>query len=484
MSMILRRARPNSPAEGSGEGRILARRRGASDEYPGSVARDPLARTERASSAPGIQVEAPKGSVFALGYLLLITVAVNQMFFLVPWQHIHGVFNVRDVGNGLILLGLPWLLLTRSDLSIFKNPFSILFLIYLPFAVMQAAFASFNFGQPILSSIIGVRDQLYYLSFFVFLLLLDTPAKIERMLNLLTIVAVVVFALGLINYFGPTLFYQKWAHGHGIRAGIVRGYMPAMNVVSLAALWMSSRWMVALDRTARHRAGFWTIVLIGAHFFQQTRSRIIAITAVLLAALFFRKRYALLVGAMAGFLAAAGVAQLFMKDNLVIDSFASAAQNLQEGSGTWGARETQIETDIKVFLAHPWLGSGATALRVASNTDDSNSVAVLNAIVTNADLGYTHWLKAYGVAGILWLVAFFVLLWRKARALVRMLPAEYQPLALFCAAYVGYVTISFVTINHLMRPAGIWPLCLVVAAMVRLERVAQWQSGSPAWPQH
>ncbi len=149
----------------------------------------------------------------------------------------------KDIGLIMILLGLAHqIFIKRANLAIFSNAFTWLFLGYLILVMTQVALASINYDQTLIRGLQVIRHQFYYLSFFLFLLLLRTPEEICKLLNGLTIVALGCVILSIVEYSGFELFHHQFADIDKLRSGIVRADVPGMDLISLAYLWNVSRW--------------------------------------------------------------------------------------------------------------------------------------------------------------------------------------------------------------------------------------------------
>lgn len=403
-------------------------------------------------------------------YFLLIFASANYAFTLVPWYQIHGVFNIFDVGNGLILLGVAYAFLFRGrERSAVWNPFTLLIVIYIISALFQPVIATMNYDQSLLDGLVTVRHQFYYFSFFLFLLLLDTPQKATKLLDMLTVIAVVLTVLGVINYFGTVIFYSEWAEGHGFRSGIKRAYIPAMPILSAALIWQFSKWITKTGNGGKSGAA--SILLLGAHFFRQSRGRLLGVLGLIVVLLFYKRKFKLLGGMFLLAIAVVSIAQVTMKENIFLSPFKTATQEVETGEGTWGARELQIAADMREFKANPVFGSGLIALRLSKKIGMSMSeIDDMQFKTSNQDLGYYHWIKFYGVAGIIWLTFFYVQLLAKSRKAERVAGPENKALALFAMSYVGFVIVTYVTLSHLTDPDGILLVCLTAVIIARLVR--------------
>ena len=406
----------------------------------------------------------PKG-YFKLIYLLIIILSANQFLNLGAWVHIAGVFNVRDMGNVMILIGIIILLFRRGVDPIIRNRVSLLILLYLFLVGIHIALASLYYGQPLIQGMLGARHHLFYLSFFLFLIILDSPEKIRRFLNMLTGLALVIIVLALINYFGPTIFSHRWAEGHGVRGGVVRGFIPGMNIVSVAAIWEFSK------LTERGRFGFGSmagLVLFVAHVFRQTRMRTVGLILVILWLLGSRKRYGVLAAVLFIGITGSVIMQLMTGKDILSIQIVTAFEDVIEGEGTWRGRALQLETALNAFMEHPVLGSGSLVLRPDQVANIGGAYNELYALQYKADLGYASWLKSFGIVGILWLFLFMWFWWTGSRKIQRIAGAAMLVEASFLEALLIFFAGTFLTLNHFMYPGTIVFVCMGAAMVVRL----------------
>ncbi len=405
-----------------------------------------------------------------IGLLLFVVFAAFDSFYLLPWARIPGVFNFSDLGLlGILGALLVQLGLTSSDRvrEMFRQPEVWLALVYLVIVLMQVSLAGLNYRQSVVNGVVAARHQFYYLSLPLVYLCIRSLGEFRLFLKLLSLVACAVFALALVNYFVAPIFTHRYAEGHHTRMGVVRGFIPGMALIGFAAVWEAAQWVGGYQRGwAVSARGLW---LFAAHFFRQTRSRLVAITLVWVALLLVHRRFGLLVLLAGVFSVAALVAEMTLEENLMVGLFTSTAEDIGEVEGTWNARLQQLEVVWHEFQDHPILGSGATILRITEGTEGTANRAA-NALAHKADLGYPSMLKAYGLVGVLWLVGFLSVMgvrayraWQSGNALERCL-------ALFCLAYLLFVGISGLTINHFMFSEGILMLCIVGALVASLRQ--------------
>ncbi|HEC17414.1 MAG TPA: O-antigen ligase domain-containing protein [Sedimenticola sp.] len=397
---------------------------------------------------------------------LIIIASANGFFSLGAWWHVAGVFNIADVGNGLAMLVITLGLVAANERLLLRNPFTILLLLYLLMVGMHISLAGFYHDQEILQSLIGARHQFYYLSFFAFLVLLPTREEVLRLLNALAVLALILFLLSLVNYYGVTLFSHRWAEGHGVRSGIERGFIPGMGVLSLALMWLASRW--ASGRKMVTSSGAGAVLLFAAHVFRQTRSRLIAATVVLIGLFIWRKRFKELALA-AGVVALISVVWLSgTEGSLLVNLFSSSVEDVTTESGTIRGRLAQLNVALEEFYAHPYIGSGASVLRTEGVVAMYGKVKDVAALGYKSDLGYAKWLGSYGLLGALWFASFWIVVLVKLRRVAKDCASADAMLPAFVGSYLAYVAISFLTINHFMKPEGIVLLMLVLAVLVRI----------------
>lgn len=404
-------------------------------------------------------------------FIILIIICANKLFYLVPWAHVHGVFNITDVGAGLIIIALGFTLLKQRDLSVLNNPISFLILALFLILGIHVALARIHFNQSFISGLFGIRHFSYYLLFFLALLWLKTADDYIKILNILSVIAFLLFLISVVNYFRPGLYHHMWVEGHGTRSGIKRAFIPGMSIICLALLWEYSKWTIKVSNRSKNALA--AFVLLAAHFFEQTKGRILAMVFVIL--LMFGWKRGMGFGSnlvLMMFVTAAVISgvTLFEKaaNNIMLSPIALTVRDVTEQRGTWGARLEQIEIDWREFLEHPIVGSGLSAVRIKKNQRNLSKYSVLKAKAQKADLGYTHWLKFFGIVGVVWLIAFFYNSWSILRIAIQDCSGKEQMIALLASSYLGYVAISFITLNHFMFPCRIVLLSLVAAAVVRL----------------
>ncbi len=407
-----------------------------------------------------------KSNTLRIFFILLLICSTNTFFYLGPWWHRSGVFNIADVGNALMWISIPLIIAFSKNRQPLWNPISPLIFFYISFVILHIFLAYANYGQSLFDGLVAIRHQFYYLSFFLFVLLLDDTKIIRKLLDILVIISIILVLLAILDYLGIKLFFHKWAGGHGIRSGIKRAYIPGMSIISFSAIWVFTKWL--LDKENKIKTFGFTLMLLAAIFFRQTRMRIISVTAIISTLLIIKRRWKYLLFFLLVSLVSVGVTGITMKENIMISPFTLAYKNITQKSGTWDARLRQLKIDIKEFKRHPWIGSGVAAIRSATALGGTRLQKRMSPLSYKSDLGYAHWLKLYGIVGMIWLVLYFYFQVIMALRAQKALTGADNTLAVFTLSYLGYLAIALITLNHLMMPEHMIMFILNTAIIVRL----------------
>lgn len=402
---------------------------------------------------------------------VLIFFCAFGSFSLLPFANV-GKFHIKDVGNFLIWLGFFHYFFSylkkKYDLSILNNTFTWLIFAYILFVVMQVSLAAMFYDQSLLSGLIRTRDQLYYGSFLFFLLLIDTRENADRLMNLLTILSIILICLALINYFGPTIFHHTWmTEGSGMRSGIIRAFVPGVSIILFAGLWHLVRYL------NDNKATIWSLLFFllsyAAVIFRQTRGRIIALTITILLMLIIKKKYKLLVGLTFVVISVSTLFAIIIEQNIFSNQFGLAYKEFTEKSGNWGARVEQIKFAWEVIKQHPLTGSGGLVIRDVPNERATEEMRWLGA---GADLGYINWIKYFGLPGILWMMFFIAIFFKKLWTLLQKTTTD-RVMANFAGFMFTYILIAEVTLDSFYRPSGILLLCVTLAMLLNSRGVME-----------
>ena len=404
--------------------------------------------------------------------VVLIVVLAFKIFYLTPWGYIKGAFSTRDISLLLIWISFAWYIFSGAPLNRLRNPITFMIVFHLFMISVHISLANINYGQSLINGIIAARSQFIYVAFFLFVLLFDDAAKIVKTLDALGFIAVGVLFVSIINYFYPVVFHETWRSDEWevYRGGIRRAFIPAMPLLNLGAIWFFCRWSRYKQNTIMVAGA--ALFLLGGHFFHQSRGQIWGLLIALLALAFITRKfrelgYVLVAGLIGGI-----VISVTLPENLLITPFTTTFKDIKEESGTIKGRVTQLEDDVDVFMDHPWIGSGAIALRASEAGDiKTENDTSLNSLVRKVDLGYSHWMKMYGSVGIVWLAALYLMLARQGLKNYRETDGVEKLVSLWALVFLVFIVVSGVTLNQFLVPEQILLTCLLPAVVVRVSQL-------------
>jgi len=208
-----------------------------------------------------------------------------------------------------------------------------------------------------------------------------------------------------------------------------------------------------------------SIFLIGAHFFQQSRGSIVSLMAVLILLLWLSGEYKKIMAMASVGVLAILLSGIFMEENILLTPFSTTVDDVSEKTGTVGARIIQVEMDFDQFKKHPIIGSGLIAVRSSVYGRTTFQREYMAALTRTADLGYTHWIKMYGVIGIIWLLVLYWGIKKSIGKALKLKSEDDKSLALFCTGYMLFIVISAISLNHFLIDERIVLLCLMLAIL-------------------
>lgn len=407
---------------------------------------------------------------FSLKNLVIIFIIASgyNFFYLVPNQQITKA--APDAGLMVLFIYLFYqLVLERTNYSRL-NTFIIWYVFYyLLLVVIQASIASFFYDQSVLDGLIVARNQFHYLLVFCLAIDFKQDKDIENFMGALSIVAVFLFYLALINYFGPTIFNHRWGDGQGIRSGVVRAYLPGMEIFVVVAIWQLNR--LLNSKVLLKSALFFLFVVFAALLFRQTKMHIVATSFVCALMLLYHRRFGILtIGA--GILVVVGlVTSIQTGNNIVFNIFTTAIENViapeDDERSTWDARLEQVDEAISVVEKTFLTGSGGIVLR---EVDDGSFTYKLHNIRRGMDLGYFVWIKFYGLPGVILMLTLYfyvIAMWFKAKN-SDVLEGKY--IADFALFHFIAIMISMLTIGYFTIPGPMALLCIALAVTLHKAR--------------
>ncbi len=398
-----------------------------------------------------------------------IFLCAYNFFDVLPFGHIEGSFNTIDVGIAVIVLTLIFYVAGSLESRLVNNAFALLVTLLLFLVVMHAGIASIKYGQSIFQGAVASRNYFYYLTFFLFLIMMKTPRQFIEVMKILNVLATIAVVLGVANYFGPVFLHHKWAEGHYERAGIVRAYLPGMQLISYCAIWSFCNLFVSGFTQLKSDA--YSFFFLAAHVFRQSRMRLMGVVLILGALMLYQRKFTQIAIVLFMVIAGTVIMDVVMEKNIIMAQIELTEEEAGSKHGSWSGREQQVEFDIEAFLESPLIGASSSALR--SNPEayygkTLTEIYHLVSLAAQSDLGYVKWLKHFGIVGIVWLLMLYMKMFAYCRANIRTSAPEEYPLALFTASYFAFIVITGVTLNHWAMPNLAILLCFIMAANVRL----------------
>jgi hypothetical protein len=396
----------------------------------------------------------------------MIFMIANKFLDIGPWWHVSGVFNLTDIGNGIILFSTFVFLIFSIRKSILINFMTFLIVFLISLACLQIFLALSYYNQNVIDGIVAIRHQLYFFSFFLFILYFSNTSEIVKFLNWLVILSIIALGLGIFNRYGFKILYSDWANRGILRSGFVRAYVPAMDIVTFASIWLMTKWTESDKSRKRDKSMFF--FLLAGHIFRQSRMRLVSLLSVLVIRLIRDNRWKRIFL----FMLLSGIVfigfEAYRGKNLLSNLFESAFADSITGTGTMSPRLKMIEIDLKEFRAHPIIGGGSLALRRPSGQPTLLQLRH-ESLSYYFDLGYTHWLKFYGLTGMVWLFLFFAYQFISVSKIKKSnRDKDSLLLSKFVQNYLLYILFSFFTLNHFMIPSRILLLTLTASIVVIL----------------
>ena len=408
--------------------------------------------------------------------LLFIIIAFHDFLYLVPDATL--TYLAPDIGL-IVLFGLLFyqIFLEKHDLRKLNNFFSWYIFLYLCLVVVQASIASYYYEQSVIDGLIVARGQFKYLIGFSFMLYFQTNRDIERFMMAMSIMALIVLYLGLVNYLGPTIFQHRWAEGHGMRSGILRAFLPAMEVFVMVLIWHLCRLLDA-KRLLRSSLMFVGIAAF-ALLFRQTKMHIVASFTVCAIIMVYHKRFGMLMTLAGVLFMGSLIVSLYTKQNIIVNMFENTYEAVMDSGTnrhgdertTWDARMEQIVASKDTVMETFFTGSGGLVLRESEEALSSK----LHAIRRGMDLGYFVWVKYYGLPGVLLLLSFVIygIVFRIKSRVRKNSPYAY--IDNYAFYHLVVIIISMVTITYLTTPHTIPIFCICMSIMVTRAKMSKAQ---------
>jgi hypothetical protein len=138
-------------------------------------------------------------------------------------------------------------------------------------------------------------------------------------------------------------------------------------------------------------------------------------------------------------------------------------------------RMAKLKVDWEEFLEFPFLGNCATVVSLSKESQIFHRQWDFRNRVDLTDLGYPHWLKSFGLTGVLWLLTVYVLIFIRLWKSLITKDKVCHCLALFCSSYFAFVVMTMLTLNHFMKEEMIILFSLSFAITYRLGCIKECQ---------
>jgi O-antigen ligase len=349
-----------------------------------------------------------------VGIFALIAFAVISFGGVEPWGK-----AILEIGAAALLVLWGILAIRRREAEVHWN------WLYLPLAGLGAiAVAQYAFGlsvYPYLTQVDLLLWSAYLILFFLAVESFHTLEQRKQFVWFLAALAFFVSLFAIVQHFtfnGKLFWFIKLPHGvvpfgtfvnHNHFAGFLELAVPP----GLALLLFSG-----VPREKRVLLGLFTVVSIGALLLSASRGGIFGflfgfVTLCVFAGVFARKNHAVMIGGLVMLLSGLVIVWLGARHTIArFEKMTVASEMGPEG------RLTFDQGAWRIFLSHPWWGTGVGTFESAYPHYETADSA--NIIVNHAHNDYLELLADMGLAGGLCALALIVLLFRYGSANLRV----------------------------------------------------------------
>jgi len=398
---------------------------------------------------------------------------------------IPGVFRISD--SFFVILPLIILILALTQFRVFRkyDKESLLVLAMCVLLLINPLMSHIFFGQQYVKGLVLTRQNFFWLSFFVYVLVLTDMKKVETAINVLTIlcgfylIALIMTkyipSLGLIHY--DPRFYNE--SGSLVRFGEFRLFFPYGTVPIFFYCITLARLLHAPETESLIKKTKWLaflVLVIYAILSTYTRSLvssvlIVTIVGILLSRHQMLKLYAVFFGCSFVFILLVGSSfsdgEIPLIGDTKLAKMVTQQKNLQAESG----REFQAKMFLKQLVRSPFTGVGTLAPLRDTNWVMGDIASIRKyGFFSGVDVGYPKIAGEYGVLGIAWVIWFLSYLYRSSRqTLSKAISLNNLPIAEAVARghiyFMIYLLISGVTIAHYVHPYGLTIIAFSLAIM-------------------
>ena len=410
-------------------------------------------------------------------FIVLILFVLYEGFYLLPEKMIviPGVFRISDIFF-LILPVMALFSIKNLNTAVVRyREESLLILSICIIMLISPLMAQQYFDQPYMRGIILIRQNFFWLSFFMFALLIRDIEGVGKIINTITILVFIYVVILLMTKYFPNLgiihFTEKYYNKSGgmTRFGDHRLFFPYGSVPVFVYCITLANWLYIRKEVSQAKKIFMLgLLLIIANTILSTYTRALVSSLVLVTvfALITSERRMLKYVAFAFcliFLSCLFMGMAMSEDDIPIISDTKLAKMIIQTSTLKKetGRELQASMYITQLMRSPLTGVGNLATRKDTDMENGTMTTYKKyGFFNGSDLGYLKIAGESGLVGIAWVIWFYSYIYRSSRhILAKALHLGDVPVAEAVSRgtlyFLVYLMFSGVTLPHFATPNGI-----------------------------
>ena len=425
--------------------------------------------------------------------VVLVLFIVYEGFYLLPGSLVvlPGVFRISDAF--FVMLPTFSVLFWKSLFQTFQRHLeeSLLVISICLLMLISPLMAQIFFDQPYLNGLQLVRQNFFWLSFFLYIPLLRDIEGVDNVIRLMTVlIGIYVVILLLTKYFpdlGIIHFTEKYYSQSGSmrRFGDYRLFFPYGSVPIFIYCITLARLLYLREKTSIFRRSCWVgVLLIIAYAILSTYTRtlvssLVVVTAFALITCKQRMLKFVAIALSTIFISSLVLSLAISEGDIPIIGDTKMAKMVLQSSKLEKetGRELQMSMYWRALLRSPLTGVGNLATR--KNTEEEMGVMTTYrkyGFFNGSDLGYMKIAGESGLLGIAWVVWFFSYLYRSGRlTLDKAIKLGNVPTAEAVSRgtlyFLVYLMFTGFTFAHFVLPHGIAIVALSLA-LIAVTRVS------------
>jgi hypothetical protein len=355
------------------------------------------------------------------------------------------------------------------------------------------------FGQPYVRGLVLIRQNFFWLSFFIYAALIRDLKDVDKLLRIFVMIfGIYVVILFLTKYFpqlGLIHYDIRFYDNRGMtRFGEFRLWLPFVNIpIMLYFIVLAKLLYIEKNETVLRIIYYFSFVMFIFYAVLSTSTRIYLFSLLIatLFALFSCKRPVLRFTAITIFflfvslqIMSMGISEGGIFGDTKLGKMTSEATKFDREKG----RQMMVDMFIKQFLRSPILGVGTLATGINKglvyNVDNVIATYRKYGFFSTSDLGYPKIATENGLVGLAWVCWFLSYFYRRGKQTLTLarnhgnLPGV-EALCRGSIYFVVYLAISGVTIPHFVYWSGVTILPLWLALMAVTRTTMQGMSMNP-----